>query len=138
MATNNVANLNVATQAIQETGTSTTSYVAPGVQQFHASATKAWVMYNMVTTTSISASYNVTSMTDNGTGDATANITNAFSSVAYAFSMMAGTGGGGDYYCTAPFTATPTASAFRGVTFLGDRTAADIAYNAITLWGDLA
>ena len=34
----------VATQANQETATSTTTIVTPGRQQFHPSAAKAWVM----------------------------------------------------------------------------------------------
>jgi hypothetical protein len=44
---------------------------------------KAWVNFNGTGTVAIRASYNVSSITDNGTGDYTVNFTNAFSSVNY-------------------------------------------------------
>jgi len=69
-----------AAQSDQETATSTTTYVTPGRQQFHPSAVKVMCRWTSVTTTSITASYNVTSLTDNGTGDTTINFTTAFSS----------------------------------------------------------
>jgi hypothetical protein len=62
MATNNAANLNVATQAQQETGSILTSYVAPGVQQYHPSAAKAWLQADAAA--AITNSYNVSSVTD--------------------------------------------------------------------------
>lgn len=76
-----------ATQADQETGTSTTTFVSPGRQQYHASAAKVWCLWTTVTTTTITASYNVTSLTDNGTGDTTINFTVAFSSGNYSYSF---------------------------------------------------
>lgn len=81
MATNNVANLNVATQAIQETGTSTTDYVAPGVQQFHASAAKGWCMANVAG--AVATHYNCSTVTDVGTGQITFNWDTDFSSINY-------------------------------------------------------
>ena len=45
---------------------------------------KAWVKFNGVTTTTINASYNVSSITRNATGDYTVNFTNAFSDTNYA------------------------------------------------------
>lgn len=69
-----------ATQADQETGTSTTTAVTPGRQQFHASSAKYWVKFTTNTTTAITVSYNVTSLTDNGTGDTTITIATDFSS----------------------------------------------------------
>lgn len=73
-----------ATQAEQETGSSTTVYVSPGRQQFHASASKAW-LYSLYSAgvPQLSASYNITSITDNGTGDATVNIATDMSSANY-------------------------------------------------------
>lgn len=76
-----------ATQADQETATSTTAYVSPGRQQYHPSAAKAWAKINTITTTSILASYNVTSVTDNGTGDTTVTFTTAFSSADYGVAV---------------------------------------------------
>ena len=69
-----------ATQADQETGTSTTTYVSPGRQQFHASAAKAWATGTYSAgTPAATASYNITSYTDAGTGDLVANFTVSFS-----------------------------------------------------------
>jgi hypothetical protein len=74
-----------ATQAELETGSSTTVYTSPGRQQFHASAAKAWASYDSVPATpTLDASYNVSSLTDNGVGDITANFTTAFSSTNYS------------------------------------------------------
>lgn len=83
-----------ATQSDQETATSTTTFVSPGRQQYHPSATKAWVNYTSVTTTTILASYNVSSLTDGGTGVTTVNWTTAFSSGNYACVGTCNNGGG--------------------------------------------
>lgn len=71
-----------ATQAEQETGTSTTVFVTPGRQQFHQSAVKVSVKFDIAATAN--ASFNVDSVTDTGTGDWLVNITTDFSSVDYA------------------------------------------------------
>lgn len=68
----------VATQADQETATSITAYVTPGRQQFHPSACKVWCKAD--TAGAIQASYNMTSVTDNGVGDITFTINVDFSS----------------------------------------------------------
>lgn len=47
---------------------------------------RAWVNFNGTGTVAIRASFNVTSITDNGTGDYTVNFTNAMSSADYAVS----------------------------------------------------
>jgi NADH:ubiquinone oxidoreductase subunit F (NADH-binding) len=44
---------------------------------------KAWVNFNGTGTVAIRASYNVSSITDNGSGDYTLNFTNAFADVNY-------------------------------------------------------
>jgi hypothetical protein len=49
---------------------------------------KAWVNFNGTGTVAIRASYNVSSITDNGTGDYTVNFTSAFADVNY---VLAGT-----------------------------------------------
>lgn len=72
-----------AVKADQMAANSTAVYTNPSVQQFHPSAAKAWVKFTSITTTTISASYNVTSLIDNGTGDTTINFTTAFSSADY-------------------------------------------------------
>jgi len=58
--------IEIATQAEQETGTDTTRAVTPGRQKFHPSAAKAWVKYASDGT--VTASYNITSVSDDATG----------------------------------------------------------------------
>ena len=74
-----ISNL-IASQADQETGTSTTTIVTPGRQHFHPSAIKAAVRFNSAGT--IAYNYNITSITDNGTGDWSINIATDFSAAA--------------------------------------------------------
>ena len=52
----------------------------------------AFVNFNGTSTVAIRASYNVSSITDNGTGNYTVNFTNAFADTNY---VMAGSGGSG-------------------------------------------
>jgi len=59
--------------------TQSTAGVAPTSTQL----CKAWVNFNGVTSTSIRASYNVSSVTRNGTGDYTINFTNALTDANY-------------------------------------------------------
>ncbi len=70
-----------ATQADQETGTSTTTFVSPGRQHFHPSAAKFWAHFGV--TGNLLAGYNVTSITDNGPGVATVVIATDFSTGDY-------------------------------------------------------
>jgi len=51
---------------------------------------KAWVNFNGAGTVAIRASYNVSSITDNNTGDYTVNFTNAFADANYSVVAMAG------------------------------------------------
>ncbi len=55
-----------ATQANQETGTSLLAFVTPGRQQYHQSACKGWGSADFAG--AVSASYNLTSVTDTGNG----------------------------------------------------------------------
>ncbi len=67
-----------ASQAEMEAGTSTTVFVTPGRQHYHPSAAKFWVNFTGNSTT-ILASYNMTSISD-GTTEATLTIATDFSS----------------------------------------------------------
>jgi len=51
---------------------------------------KAWVNFNGTGTVAIRASYNVSSITDNGVGDYTVNFTNAFADINFATCYTAG------------------------------------------------
>jgi hypothetical protein len=57
-----------------------------------ANEAKAWINFNGTGTVAIRASFNVTSITDNGAGDTTINFTNALTDTNYAIS----TGGSRD------------------------------------------
>ena len=51
---------------------------------------KAWVNFNGTGTVAIRASFNVSSITDNGTGDYTVNMTNALADANYAITGASG------------------------------------------------
>ena len=75
------AAVSAATQAEMEAASSTTVYASPGRVKFHPGVAKGWVKAG-ITGNSI-ASYNVTSVTDTGTGQATVNWSTNFSSANY-------------------------------------------------------
>lgn len=70
--------IEVADQAEMEAGSVTNRAVTPGRQHFHPSAAKCWCI--SANSTTILASYNMTSITDTGTGDLTFTIATDFSS----------------------------------------------------------
>lgn len=85
-----------ASQAEMEAASSTAKAVTPGRTQYHPGVAKAWVRFNGTGTIAIIASHNVTSLTDNGTGDYSINLTTAFSaSTAYCLVGCAGPAGSG-------------------------------------------
>lgn len=71
-----------ASQAQQEAGTETAKYVTPSVAQFHPSAAKGWVLFDM-TDDVIDVSYNITSLANSATGATTINWATDFSSSVY-------------------------------------------------------
>lgn len=85
-----VAGTSAASQSDQETATSTTTYVAPATQQFHPSAAKFWGIVTVSAgVPTLVASYNVTGITDVGTGQLGVTIATDFSSANYAVLAMA-------------------------------------------------
>ena len=72
-----------ASQAEQETATEAAKYVAPATQQFHPSAAKCWGKFTANSTT-IEASYNITSVADTATGRMTVTIATDFSGADWA------------------------------------------------------
>jgi hypothetical protein len=79
----------VAAQADQETATSTATIVTPGRQQYHPSAAKCWLKCDHAGT--VDFSYNITSITDTGTGAVTVTIATDFSGVNYSINATVGT-----------------------------------------------
>lgn len=76
------AGASAASQAEMEAASSTTVYASPGRVKFHPGVAKAWAKWNAAGT--LAGSLNVSSITDNGTGDWTVNFTTAFADTNYA------------------------------------------------------
>ena len=88
LSANRTITVTAAVQSDQETGTSTSVAVVPGVQHYHPSAAKAWVTFTVSGgVVTVKNSYNVSSVTRNGAGDYTVNFTTAFSG-ADAYTMV--------------------------------------------------
>ena len=68
---------------------------------------KAWVNFNGTGTVAIRDSFNVSSITDNGTGNYTVNFITAMPNANYSFSMAAGTISG-NYLFATPYGNNPT------------------------------
>ena len=102
-----------------------TTYSARGIA-------KAWVNFNGTGTIAARDSENVSSLTDNGTGEYDVNFSNAFSSANYAFIISSGAlnnsiGGG-----------SSVAGSGRIETRDGSNTLADSSYVYSSAYGDLA
>jgi hypothetical protein len=69
---------------------------------------KAWVNFDGTGTVAIRDDGNVSSITDNGTGDYTLTFDNALSSSNYAGFYLAGNLGGGGYSLISPFAVSTT------------------------------
>lgn len=99
---------------------------AAGVEVYTA---KAWVNFNGTGTVAIRASGNVSSITDNGTGDYTVNFTVAMTDANYSayISGNKGAANTGQWIYTGA-TADPTASALRMLTLSSAFSAVDSGY----------
>jgi hypothetical protein len=127
-----------ATQAQQEAATSLVVGVTPGRQHFHPSACKAWIRFDGTGTPASAASNNITSITDNGTGSYTLNLTTAMSSGNYAaLGMNSGTTGesNGRMLMTSA-TDVPTTTAVT-VLSLSPSGFADQTIISVALFGDM-
>jgi hypothetical protein len=101
LAWSSVTTSAAATQAEMETATATNVFVSPGRQQYHPGTVKAWLSFDK--TGALNSSYNIDSVTDNGTGEYTITITTDFSTAAYTVVGMGDTSVG-----TARFVAFDT------------------------------
>lgn len=100
-------------------------------------AAKAWVNFNGTGTVAIRASFNVTSITDNGTGQYTINFTNSLTDANYSGVVTTGQVSDGTnlIVCTANFYAVPTSSAWRiNVVTRGGGVDTDSAYMSATVF----
>jgi hypothetical protein len=97
----------------------------------------AWVNFNGTGTVAIRSSYNVSSITDNGTGDYTVNFATALADANYAAVVWAATSGStGIFVPTQSSTTVPTSSALRLVTRNSSATANDLDYVQVAIFGN--
>ena len=95
---------------------------------------RAWVNFNGTGTVAIRASYNVSSITDNGTGVYTVNFTTALPDANYAVHYSSGPSGGGGTVVEYGGT-TPTTTSVRVVTYFYSTGAnADRAHNSVSIF----
>ena len=97
-------------------------------------ACKAWVNFNGTGTVAIRGSYNVSSITDNGTGDYTVNFTTAMPDANYS---ICGTGGNGASSGTAFVTlrgSDPTASVAQFLLITASDTLLDTKFVSIAVF----
>jgi hypothetical protein len=93
------------------------------------------VNFNGTSTVAIRASGNVSSITDNGTGDYTVNFTTALADANYSAQVWAATAGStGVFIPTQSSTTVPTTSALRLVTRNGSATANDLDYVQVAIF----
>lgn len=98
-------------------------------------ACRAWVNFNGSGTVAIRASGNVSSITDNGTGDYTINFTTAMPDANYAVSTDSGNGTAPVLNTGGYYNAAPTTNATRVQSFNATGTAAvDAVYVAVAIF----
>jgi hypothetical protein len=98
----------------------------------------AWVNFNGTGTVAIRSSYNVSSITDNGTGDYTVNFTTALSDANYAVTGLCGynTGVTEATFVTLNTTVVPTTTSYRIKTRDASTTAFDSTYVLSSVFGN--
>ena len=130
----------IAAQAAMETGTSTTAVPSVSTLKYHDGVAKASVAFTYSAgAPAINDSYNVTSLSDTGTGIITVNFTTAFGSINYMPSgMVKRTSGTGNsalwpsiYHSTAPLT-----TAMAMALCANDGTLADCELGGVKFHGD--
>lgn len=130
---------------LADTVQSSTAGTAPTFKDGNGTETgtlcRAWVNFNGTGTVAIRASFNVSSITDNGTGDYTINFTNAMPDANYVTvgscdrPSSSGEGILGLYAANGPGTlVSPTTTAARVTTSLFNNTDVDVAYVCVSFF----
>lgn len=94
---------------------------------------RAWVNFNGTGTVAIRASGNVSSITDNGTGDFTVNFPAALPDINYAV-VITGGKSGSTFYQTTEAAAAPTITAYRFNTFNTSDAVVDSPVNSVAIF----
>ena len=105
-----------------------------GAGTVNAAHCRAWVNFNGTSTVAIRAQFNVSSITDNGTGDYTVNFSNALSDASYAITGTGGSGVNTGTVFMCPRGADPTTSAVRIYAINAGDTLQDTAFNSIGIF----
>lgn len=79
----------MASQTVMEAAAASGKAATAASTKYHPGVAKAWVVFAGSGTPTILAGYNVSSITDNGTGDYTVNFTNSFSGTNYSCAGLA-------------------------------------------------
>jgi hypothetical protein len=109
-----------------------TTYVTNG-------SAKAWVNFNGTGTIAARDSMNISSLTDNGTGDYTAAWANAMANINYSHVGMGGNNSTNLINVSQPVNAyAPTTGAARYVANFQNNSLVDAGYVAVAIHGDLA
>lgn len=121
--------------AMTISGSNGVTYPDGTSQASGSQACKAWVNFNGTGTVAIRAAYNVSSITDNGTGTFVVNFTTAMPDANYSICGTAGKGAG----FVAPRiigvgNANPTASAAQVSTYDDSGTANDCEYSMVAIF----
>jgi hypothetical protein len=97
---------------------------------------KAWVNFNGTGTVAIRAAGNVSSITDNGTGDYTVNFTTAFADANYAINGVAGTPASlyGTFQIYSTAGTSPSTTSFRFTTVGSGWTVGDMTIVSISIF----
>lgn len=129
--------VNIAVQADQETGTSTTKFVTPGYQHYHSSAAKGWI--NVGVTGNPQQSYNVLIVTDVATGQITVNWNVDFSAANYCVlgqGILTSEGTEATFYTTQTSTTPAVGSSTHTFLRASDFQPVDPATWAVVAFGD--
>jgi hypothetical protein len=127
----------------QQNGTTQATITAAGLFQFNSGygsvatvyGCRAWVNFNGTGTVAIRGSGNVTSITDNGTGDYTVNFTTAMPDANYAVACLSGrTDNSSPGQIRAVATYSQTTSAIKINTFDSATTKTDDAYVSVSIF----
>lgn len=92
---------------------------------------RAWVNFNGTGTVAIRASGNVTSITDNGTGDYTVNFTTAMPDANYATNVTSDSGNTGSSFRTGT---AQTVSALRVISYFPGTTFIDVSQMSVSIF----
>jgi hypothetical protein len=121
------------TIAVTQTAGNNTTAVATTAFVRADNNVKAWVNFNGTGTVAIRASFNVSSITDNGTGDYTVNMTTAMPDTSYAVFASSAPGSNNQWRVpvthaksVSNYTESPTTTAFRLIWSINSGTVPDV------------